>query len=202
MEIDLWRLRSALWWTPFRLPAKLDRLLVSHGHMLPWGAEHEIPLIKQDLEKMIVFLQEHNEPRVEDHAMMVKCLTKEVRELSYDMDDSVDQYKHATGSRRRILSPRCKKYKITRHSCKVTTRLPEKLKWRLWMANKISEFSVRSQEALQRYNLFDLCGIRGSTAATSTRCGSFFGSWHPTLEPVGTDVPMKKLEEWLTKDGE
>ncbi|KAM0902128.1 hypothetical protein ACQ4PT_019508 [Festuca glaucescens] len=49
----------------FRLPAKLDRLLTSHGHTLPRGAQDEIPLIKQDLEKMIVFLQGHDDSGAE-----------------------------------------------------------------------------------------------------------------------------------------
>ncbi|KAI4989527.1 hypothetical protein ZWY2020_036844 [Hordeum vulgare] len=71
----------------FRLPAKLDKLLVSYCHMLPRGAKDEIPLIKQDLERMIAFIQEHDDSGVEDRSMMVKCMTKEVRELSYDMED-------------------------------------------------------------------------------------------------------------------
>ncbi|KAM0851608.1 hypothetical protein ACQ4PT_052303 [Festuca glaucescens] len=69
------------------------------------------------------------------------------------------------------------------------------------MANKIREFSMRSQETLQRCSLFDL---GNSTASTSTRCAPVFGSWHPTPygEPVGIDAPLKKLEAWLDKDGE
>ncbi|XP_047047367.1 disease resistance protein RGA5-like [Lolium rigidum] len=190
----------------FRLPRKLNALLVCHGHMLPRGAADEISLIKQDLEKMVAILQEHGESRVQDHAMMVKCLTKEARELTYDMEDSVDQYEHAAGTRRWILSPCRKNYKITRRREK-TIRLPEKLKWRLWMASKIREFSMRSQEALQRYSLFNHPGgngISSSTASTSTRCDPSFGSWLPTPygEPVGIIAPLKKLEEWLDKNGE
>jgi hypothetical protein len=190
----------------FRLPAKLHRLLTSHGHTLPRGAQDEIPLIKQDLEKILVFLQGHDDLEAEDCGMIVKCLTKEVRELSYDMEDSIDQYEHAADSwkRRGTLSPYRKKYKITRRMSKNSSRLQENLKWRLWMANKIREFSMRSQEALQRCSLFDLGSISSSTAATSTRCTTSFGSWHPKLyrEPVGIGAPMKKLEAWLTKDGE
>jgi hypothetical protein len=190
----------------FRLPAKLDRLLARHGHMLPQGADDEIPLIKQDLERMISIFQEHVDSGVDDRAKMVNCLIKEVRELSYDMEDSVDQYEHAADTSRWILSPRRKKYKITRRRGKITRRLPENLKWRLWMANKIREFSVRSQEVLQRYSLFNHPGGSdiSSTASTSTRCAPFFGSWHPTPygEPVGISAPLKKLEAWLDMDGE
>uniref|UniRef100_A0ACD5YCJ9 Uncharacterized protein n=2 Tax=Avena sativa TaxID=4498 RepID=A0ACD5YCJ9_AVESA len=191
----------------FRLPAKLDRLLARHGHMLPRGAEDEIPLIKQDLERMISILEEHVDLGAEDRAMMVNCMTKEVRELSYDMEDSVDQYEHAANTSRWILSPRRKKYKITRRRGKTAWRLPEKLKWRLWMANKIREFSVRSQEALQRYSLLNHPGGNGISsiaASTSTRCDLSFSSWHPTPygEPVGIDASLKKIEAWLDKDGE
>ncbi|KAF7060418.1 hypothetical protein CFC21_067210 [Triticum aestivum] len=189
----------------FRLPAKLDELLISHVHMLPRGAEDEIPLIKQDLEEIMAILQEHDHPgRAEDRAMTSKCLTKEVRELSYDMEDSVDQYVHAVDTKRRIV-PRRKKYKITCRRGKTTARLPEKLKWRIWMANKIREFSVRSQEALQRYSLFNHPGAHGiSTSATSTRHDVCFGSWYPTPcgELVGIDGHLNTLEAWLGKDGE
>uniref|UniRef100_A0ACD5XYK1 Uncharacterized protein n=1 Tax=Avena sativa TaxID=4498 RepID=A0ACD5XYK1_AVESA len=191
----------------FRLPGKLDALLVLHGHMLPRGAAGEISLIKQDLDKMVAILQERDSSGAQEHAMMVKCLTKEVRELSYDMEDSIDQYEHAAGTRRWTLSPRHRKYKITHHRGKTAWRLPEKLKWRLWIANKIREFSVRSQEALQRYVLFNHLGsdgISSSTCSTFTRCSPFFGSWHPPPygELVGNNAPLKKLEAWLDKDGE
>uniref|UniRef100_A0ACD5XUX8 Uncharacterized protein n=1 Tax=Avena sativa TaxID=4498 RepID=A0ACD5XUX8_AVESA len=191
----------------FRLPAKIDGLLVRHGHLLPRGAADEISLIKQDLENMVVILQEHHGLGGQDRAMMVKCLTKEVRELSYDIEDSVDQYEHSAGTKRWILSPRRKEYKITSRGGKTAWRLWEKLKWRLWMANKIREFSVRSQEALQHYSLLNHPGgngISSTAASTSTRCDPSFSSWHPTPygEPVGIDAPLKKIEAWLDKNEE
>jgi DNA polymerase III delta prime subunit len=50
----------------------------------------------------------------------------------------------------------------------------------------------------------DGSGGSSSTASTSTRCASFFGSWHPTPygEPVGINDTLKNLEAWLAKDGE
>ncbi|KAI4989524.1 hypothetical protein ZWY2020_036841 [Hordeum vulgare] len=82
------------------------------------------------------------------------------------------------------------------------------------MANKIREFSVRSQEALQRYSLFNHLGDNGISAAaapiagtgssTSPTRNAFFGSWYPTPygELVGIDGHVNKLQEWLGKDGE
>ncbi|KAI4989551.1 hypothetical protein ZWY2020_036868 [Hordeum vulgare] len=188
----------------FRLPAKLDALLVRRGHMLSRGAVDEIPLIKQDLEKIVALLQEQDDSGAEAPSLMVKCLTKEVRELSYDMEDSVDQYENAASSMRGILLPCRKKYKVSCRRSKPKSGLREKLKWRLWMANKIREFSLRSQEALQRYSLFNHLGDNGSSAASSAICVASFRSWHPTPygELVGIDENLNKLEAWLGKDGE
>ncbi|KAI4989493.1 hypothetical protein ZWY2020_036810 [Hordeum vulgare] len=83
-----------------RLPAKLDGLLARHGHTLPRGAE-EIPLIRQDLEEMVALLQDQEHD--DSGAMTAKCLAKEVRELSYDVEDTVDQYVHAAAARRNAI---------------------------------------------------------------------------------------------------
>ncbi|XP_044984274.1 disease resistance protein RGA5-like [Hordeum vulgare subsp. vulgare] len=192
----------------FRLPEKLDALLASHGQTLPRGAEEEIPLIKQDLEKMVAILQEHDDSGAEDRAMTAKCLAKEVRELSYDMEDSVDQYEQ-TATTSKWIAPRLKKQKFARRR---VTRLPVKLRWRLWMANKIREFSLRSQEALQRYSLFNHHGdnairaaaIGGTGTSTPPRHDASFGSWYPTPyeELVGIGEHVNNLEAWLGRDGE
>ncbi|XBH53504.1 hypothetical protein VPH35_075987 [Triticum aestivum] len=181
-----------------KLPAKLDGLL-RYRHMLPNGAQDEIPLIKKDLQKMLTILQDDGNSRA-----MVKCLMKELRELSYDIDDCIDHYEHAADSmsRRSYFRIPRRQNSFTLRNTK-TTWLPEKLKLRLWMANKIREFSVRSQEALQHF--YDYGGT-----STATRCDVSFGSWHPTLYYeehakhllVGIDALMSKLEASLSKDEE
>ncbi|KAK3129853.1 hypothetical protein QOZ80_6BG0485620 [Eleusine coracana subsp. coracana] len=157
-----------------KLPGRLDELLQRYSHMLPNGAEDEIPLIKGDLEKIIAFLQKSEE----DHAAaIVKCWTKEVRELSYDIEDFLDQSK--------------------------TPYLPEKLRQRLWMANKIREFSERVQEALERHSMYN--NLRACSTASCRNPDPCFGARHPTLavdvddvhNHVGIDVAINKLEEWL-----
>ncbi|XP_037422814.1 disease resistance protein RGA5-like [Triticum dicoccoides] len=190
-----------------KLPAKLHGLLRRHGHMLPRGAEDEIPLIIQDLDKIMAILQDHDRPTVEDGTMMIGCLMKEARELSYDIDDCIDQYEQAAAAAAaaaagsRSISARIPRRRNSRRGSK-TTRLPEKLKRRLWMANKIREFSVRSQEALGRYSLFSRDGV----GAAASRCDTSFGFWHLRGEHanhlVGIDGPMNTLEVWLAKGGE
>ncbi|BAF28834.1 Os11g0685300, partial [Oryza sativa Japonica Group] len=60
------------------LPGRLEELVRRHGSKLPKGAEEEISLIKQDLEKIISVLHGHSEPKLEGQAMVVRCWMKEV----------------------------------------------------------------------------------------------------------------------------
>jgi hypothetical protein len=183
--------------TIWNLPGKLSRLLC-HGCILPKGVENEIPLIKHDLEEILAILSNLEG----DHAMVVRCWRKEVRELSYDMEDFINQYEHAkvagtwTGSI-------CPRRIIQRHKSRTTLyRLREKLRHRLWIANKIREFSVRAQEVLQRHSMCNLDSIAGSSSRR--RAGAHFTSSHHTPcwdgnTLVGISAVMDKLEERLIK---
>ncbi|KAF8711566.1 hypothetical protein HU200_029015 [Digitaria exilis] len=144
-----------------KIPGKLDRLLC-HCPILPKGVEDEILLIKHDIEEILAILSNLED----DHAIMVRCWRKEARELSYDMEDFIDQYEHADPGSLTCSIPR---RMITQRLKRRTTlyMLHEKLRRRLWMANKIREFSARVQELLQRHNLYNLGSIVGST---SRRC--------------------------------
>jgi hypothetical protein len=179
-----------------KLPWKLERLL-RHGFILPKGVEDEIPLIKRDLGEIISILSNLDD----HHTMKVSCWRKEVRELSYDMEDIVDQYEHASAVSLTGSVP-CRKI-IQKRKSKTTLFRPwKKLKQRLWMANKIREFSVRTQEALQRHRMYNLdaIAVSGSTS-TSTRCTCSNSSYStPCGEEkayVGISAAMEKLQELL-----
>ncbi|KAF0896412.1 hypothetical protein E2562_024287 [Oryza meyeriana var. granulata] len=146
------------------LPGRLEELLLRHGSMLPKGADEEIPLIKRDLDEIISILHGHSEPKLEDHAMVVRCWMKEVRELSYDIEDCIDQYEHTAGSR---SGPNICRRKFSRRRGNKIPWVPQKLKQRLWMANKIREFSLRTQEALQRHAMYNNLGGIASTSSTT-----------------------------------
>ncbi|CAN6343633.1 unnamed protein product [Urochloa humidicola] len=178
--------------TIVNLPGKLDRLL-SHGCALPKGVADEIPLIKHDVEEIMAISSNLED----DRAMMARCWRKEVRELSYDMEDFIDQYEHdAAVARARSI----RGSKITQRRNKGKTNLPwiqEKLRQRLWTSNKIREFSMRVQEVLERHKLYNLDAIAGSA---STRCTDAYStSWSST--PYGEENAYvgigEKLDELL-----
>jgi len=182
--------------TILKLPGKLDRLL-RHGCALPKGVADEIPLIKLDLEKIIGISSNLQE---DDHAMMVRCWRKEARELSYDMEDFLDQYEHAAAMTC-ARSIRGREITRQRKSKKSLPWIREKLRQRLWMANKIREFSERAQEALERHRLYNLDAIAGSASFSCTD-DAYPTSWNGTpcgedKAYVGIDAAMQKIEELL-----
>lgn len=178
-----------------KVPGMLDRLLL-HSCTLPKGVADEIPLIKRDLKKIIAIISSDLE---DDHALMVRCWRKEVRELSYDMEDFINQYEHAVAV---ICARSIRGREITqRHRSKTTLPwIREKLRQRLYMANKIREFSARVQEALQRHSLYNLDAIASSASARCTE--AYHTSWNSTpygeeSAYVGIDAAIEKIEELL-----
>ncbi|CAN6329719.1 unnamed protein product [Urochloa humidicola] len=179
--------------TILKLPGKLDRLL-HHGCALPKGVADEIPLIKHDLEKIMAISSNLED----DCAMMVRCWRKEVRELSYDTEDFVDQFEHAAASVTRVISIRGRKITKRRKGKTTLPWIQEKLRQRLWMANKIKEFSARTQEILQRYKSYKLDAMAFSASAGCT--DAYPTSWCATPcgeenTYVGISAAMEKLEE-------
>jgi hypothetical protein len=177
--------------TILKLPGMLDRLL-HHGYTLPKGVADEIFLIKLDLNKIVAISSNLQE---DDRAIMVRCWRKEVRELSYDMEDFVDQYEEHAAA----MTNGARKITRRRKSKSTLPWLGEKLRQRLWMSSKIRDFSVRVQEALERHKLYNLDAIAGSA---STRCMDAYPTWNSTPYGddntyVGTSAAMEKIEELL-----
>nr|BBD82511.1 pi-ta protein-like [Oryza sativa Indica Group]BBD82523.1 pi-ta protein-like [Oryza sativa Indica Group] len=192
------------------LPGRLEGLLRRHGNILPNGAEDELPLIKQDVEKIISILHGYSKPKLEDNAMVVRCWMKEVRELSYDIEDCIDHYEHAMANSQSGFNDNIRRRKFNRrHGNKLPPWVQEKLKQRLWMGNKMREFSTRAQEALQRHAMYSNHGVATTAAIASTNTCGIDVSSSSSLRPVrceeraedvlvGVDSAMNKLEDYLS----
>uniref|UniRef100_A0A0D9WHQ9 NB-ARC domain-containing protein n=1 Tax=Leersia perrieri TaxID=77586 RepID=A0A0D9WHQ9_9ORYZ len=123
------------------------------------------------------------------------------------MEDCIDQYEgcveqyeqHAATLGYRSGSKIRRNKLIRRSGNNKTPLVPEKLKQRLWMANKIREFSLRVQEALQRHAdavySNELGGIANTSTATARESAPM------TSSPMSALMLPLTVQDWLS-DGE
>lgn len=116
------------------LPGKLESLLSE----LRDNEKSKIRALQGDLQELINnYLMEPSE--VESHAQTASFWMKDVRDLSFEIDDFADELAHAV---QKLSRPRF--------------RFREKLKRRRWIAEEISGFRVRVKEAIQRHKDYNL----------------------------------------------
>ncbi|XP_062230431.1 disease resistance protein RGA5-like [Phragmites australis] len=173
------------------IPGKLESLLSRPELGLHKEERNKLRVLVGDVQELMdKYLLEPSE--VEVPAFTANCWVKEVRELSYDIDDFVDELVHA-----RVV-PRSK-----------ASRLQEKRRRRRrWIADEISGFRTRVKEAIQRYKRY-----LGSCEMRPARCSD--GSPPPAPPPpapldggepcrlVGMNrSSMEELCGWLADDGQ
>ncbi|WVZ49354.1 hypothetical protein U9M48_000721 [Paspalum notatum var. saurae] len=176
------------------LPAKLERLLspeAAAGHRLLGKAEkNKIRLLKDQLQELIdKCLMEPSE--VDAATSTVRCWVKDVRELSYDVDDFVDELIHA--NQKKNLHGKI-------------ARLRDDLNRSRWISDETSRFMSRLEEAIQRHRMYNLADKR------QIRPKPIDSDEPPIRRPlygvnkaarlVGIDSSMEKLGEWLIGDEE
>ncbi|TVU23467.1 hypothetical protein EJB05_25836, partial [Eragrostis curvula] len=177
------------------IPAKLERLLSpedGHGLRLRKGEKNKIRRLKAHLQELIdKYLMEPSEGELP--ASTVRCWVKEVRELSYDIDDFLDELihgLHADG--------------VSKNFRGKITSLREGLSRSRWVAGETSRFMTRLEEAIQRHKRYNLdkhqIGRSVRTNWDEYPIPPLYGVEAARL--VGIDRSMEKLSEWLTGDGE
>ncbi|VAI68278.1 unnamed protein product [Triticum turgidum subsp. durum] len=169
---------------------KLDMMLGPNGCKLTKGVNDMSHLLKDDLEEIGACLEDLLE--VEDPPLAAKCWMKEARELSYDIQDCIDNfvppeslgYKSDHKMTHVKIPKRLKWQKqigyaapdVSGHvifkSIRVDViRAPRKLKWYQQMVEKVSEFRIYAREAIRRYERYQLHCCRTSAARRFSAIG-------------------------------
>uniref|UniRef100_A0A0E0MLD0 Thioredoxin domain-containing protein n=1 Tax=Oryza punctata TaxID=4537 RepID=A0A0E0MLD0_ORYPU len=144
------------------LPSKLDSLLLLQPPQPPpaqpslrKGEKKKILLLKGDLQDLLAdYLTEPSDSTA-------ACWAKEVRELSYDVDDFLDEltiellHCDGHGSSSTTIAAAAKKTSMI-------ARLRRELKRRRWIADEITRFRARVKESIRRYESYNLGRCTGS----------------------------------------
>ncbi|KAF7099143.1 hypothetical protein CFC21_100824 [Triticum aestivum] len=176
------------------LPRKLDELLATGHWALKGAVTDEIEQLAADLHTLHELLVKLL--NAQDPPLAARYWMKEVRELSYDMVDCADQFVRADG--RAKIRRAARRKTITRLKL---SRLPERWRWRRWIADKVSEFRSRAQEATHRYwryKLYDCASDPGNSGVGSPELPVVSLD---TGDLVGIEGPVDELRRWLI-DGE
>lgn len=118
--------------------------------LLPKEVKDGIDIPKEDHEEISTYLEDLSE--LEDPPLTAKCWMKEVRELSYDIEDYIDSF----------ARPRCRTNIKTGPRCKIShvelNCLPtrKKIAWHKQVSIKISEFRIGVREANERHKRYEL----------------------------------------------
>ncbi|KAM3206103.1 hypothetical protein ACQJBY_061655 [Aegilops geniculata] len=154
---------------------KLDMMLGPHGCKLTKGVNDRSQLLKDDLEEIGAYLEDLLE--VEDPPLAAKCWMKEARELSYDIQDCIDNFvpRESLGYKSdhkmshvkiptrlkwqkqiEYAAPDVSGHVISKIIRVDVIRAPRKLKWYQQMVEKVSEFRIYAREVIRRYERYQL----------------------------------------------
>ncbi|CAO2142884.1 unnamed protein product, partial [Urochloa humidicola] len=161
------------------LPSKLEQLLSpAADHGLHKKEKENIRLLKDHLQELMDnYLMEPSEVEVPNST--VRCWVKQVRELSYDIDDFLDELIHG-----HLADPK---------NLRRRTR---------WIADKSSQFRACLRDAIQRHKTYNLDRYKNRTSRLASEEERPPAYGLKTVPLVGIDRSMEKLEEWLTGDAE
>ncbi|KAF8647604.1 hypothetical protein HU200_065235 [Digitaria exilis] len=182
-------------------------VLLAQEYTLIRGVHGDLRYINDELASMQSFLRDlggTGDSRIQDHR--TKDWMKQIRDLTYDIEDCVDN----SGHRLRGMSRGMTCYFLINSIYEVVTWWP-----RRDIATTISDLKMRAQQIGERRHRYGVdnpkTGHSGSTGAgTGGGSAGFSAAENQDLslklvaanDPVGVDMDMKVLEDWVTMQGE
>lgn len=173
-----------------------------HGSgSLPKMVKERMQLLKDDLEEIGAYLEDLSE--VEDPPLTAKCWMKEVRELTYDVED----YMNKSVLRQPVVVRATASAKIKSGGKPVAkarhvkiTRLPRRVNRPHRIADMLSEFRVFVREAIERHERYDL-GCR-SLRRRFVSVGPVLPMTYDEAADIVIDGRMSKFITSLANDGD
>lgn len=178
------------------LAGKLSTVLGPKYELMA-GAKTDILFLRSELESMHAFLEKVSVVQGPD--AQVRCWMKEVRELAYDIEDSLDEFMHCVEADGGATT--------FPHGASSLMGFPGHIKrflrtsWtHLRLANEIKGLKARAIEVSERqsrYKLVEDIWMTGTQMAADPRINVLYAD-APDL--VGIERPAGDIENWLMDD--
>ncbi|XP_052137342.1 uncharacterized protein LOC127755707 [Oryza glaberrima] len=179
------------------MPSLLTKLgmLLDQGCRLPKRVKDRMQLLKGDLEEVGTYLEYLS--KVDNPHLIAKCWMKEVRELSFDIEDYIYDIEDKIKFVRHVHQNSKTKFVCKINPLKIDG-VPRRLKWNQQIANMISEFRIYVQEAIERYKRYDLhlCSSRHSYVPG----GCVLPAAYELTANLVIDGRTNKFIKWLAND--
>ncbi|GJN32979.1 hypothetical protein PR202_gb21531 [Eleusine coracana subsp. coracana] len=188
------------------LLGKLGTILIQEAQLLG-GLRSQLQYLKDELESMTAFLQDLAER--DEHRKQVKVWMKQVREIAYDVEDFIDEFKHHLGDSHYSAGGSGRRGPVA--VCRRTTQILQTTRIRHRMAKQIQELKMRTKDISDRNSRYNgnnlMFGTAGnSTAACDTPTNSLdldarlIALFPERRELVGIEPRQESLMRWLVEE--
>ncbi|OEL25531.1 Disease resistance protein RPM1 [Dichanthelium oligosanthes] len=175
------------------LAVKLNSILMPKYELMT-GARTDVLFLRAELESMHAFLERLS--TVRDPDAQVRAWTKEVRELAYNIEDTMDEFMHRVDAHGGVATNHGQNNSLRGLASRVM-RLTSKAWTHLRLANELKGLKARTVEVSERrsrYKYNDDTWVSGDHMAADPRINVLYADV-PDL--VGVDGPMSDIVEWL-----